>query len=102
MAQKDPVIKKYYESFKGSMTDSQKELLQAQYMYSTKYEGETRPLCANGRNRPACRPIFRGYAFNQWPKDFNDKTYTPQQRYHFDQMMGYLRGGQQQPQSALQ
>ena len=57
MAQKDPVIKKYYESFKGSMTDSQKEMLQAQYMYPLSMRARPGPT-HHGRNRPAYRHIF--------------------------------------------
>jgi len=98
MAQKDPVIKKYYESFKNSMTDTQKELLQAQYMYYAKNHGETRPY-AQWEKAAGLPAYFRGYAFNQWPADFNERAYTPAQRYHFDQMMGYLRGSGQQPQA---
>ena len=102
MVKKDPVIKKHYESFKNSLTGDQKEQLQAQYNYAAKNQNETRPYAAweKSTGLPA---YFRGYAFGQWPAEFNQKAYTPAQRYHFDRMMDYLRGNtHMQPPSALQ
>jgi hypothetical protein len=33
---------------------------------------------------------FRGYAFKQWPDEFNERAYTPEQREMFDRMMNQL------------
>ena len=35
--------------------------------------------------------LFRGYAFEQWPKEFNDRVYTPEQKQMLDEMVQHLR-----------
>jgi len=96
MVKSDPVIKKHYEDFAASLNPTQKELLQAQHMYYTKNEGETRPY-DQWEKTSGLPAYFRGYAFDQWPTDFNKTAYTPQQRYRLDRMMDYLRGNPQAP-----
>lgn len=89
----DPKIKKYYQDFAGSLTPEQHSLLQEQFVWAQNHENEQRSyedwLKASGL--PA---YFRGYAFKQWPDDFNEKAYTPDQRKMFDEMMQYLQGSQ--------
>jgi hypothetical protein len=97
MIKKDPVIKKYYESFVDSLTPEQKQTLQAQFMYYQKNEGETRKY-ADWEKNTGLPAYFRGYAFNQWSPDVIREAYTPEQISHFNQMMLYLRS----PQPALQ
>ena len=87
----DPTIKQHYEQFQSSLQPWQQQRLQEQYQYAQKNAGEQRPYdeWAKMSGVPA---YFRGYAFQQWPNA--NEMYTPQQVQRFDQMMGYLRGGQ--------
>lgn len=89
MTKDDPTIKGYYDRFVASMTPDQKRRLHEQYVYSQTHLGEKRKeeLWREMSGLPAW---FRGYAFNQWPKDFTSRVYTPQQRAMFDKMMRYL------------
>jgi hypothetical protein len=86
----DPKISGYYQQFQNSLTADQHARLQEQYQYAQKNLGETRPYAewAQASGLPA---YFRGYAFQQWPSDFNQQAYTPQQRAMFDEMMNYLQ-----------
>lgn len=86
----DPKIAGYYQQFKDSLTPEQHAQLQEQYQYAQQNEGETRPY-AEWEQASGLPAYFRGYAFDQWPKDFNDKAYTPEQRKMFDDMMSYLK-----------
>ena len=88
----DPTIKGVYQKFQQSMTPQQQRILQDQYQWAQKNEGETRSF-EDWKNTAGLPGFFRGYAFQQWPKEFNDRAYTPEQRQMFDQMMQYLRGG---------
>lgn len=90
----DPNIKQTYEQFQKSITPQQQQLLQEQYEHAQKNEGETRPF-EEWKKASGLPALFRGYAFQQWPQEFNDKIYTPQQKQMFDGMMDYLRGKQQ-------
>lgn len=89
----DPKIKAYYDKFKNSLNEDQRSRLQEQYDYAKKNEAENRPFAewAEVAGIPA---YFRGYAFDQWPADFNQQAYTPQQRAMFDEMMAHLSGPQ--------
>ena len=97
----DPVVKGAYDSFVSSMTADQKSILQQQYNYSKENEGETRPFeqWAQADGIPAW---VRGYAVNQWPKEFTDKVLKPEQKQLLDNMMTYVKGGQQFPASVYQ
>lgn len=87
----DPTIKQTYQDFSASLQPWQHKILQSQYDYAKKVEGEDRPyeawLTASG-----LPGYFRGYAFQQWPDDFNQHAYTPEQRKQLDGMMKYLSG----------
>ncbi|MDC1444481.1 hypothetical protein N8192_00425 [bacterium] len=85
----DPVLKKYYQGFKDSLTPKQKEKLQLDYKHAKEVEGETRPFeqWAEISRLPS---FFRGYTFNQWPDEFNKQVFTPQQIKMFDQVRKYL------------
>lgn len=87
----DPTVKRAYEDFSASFTPEQHKVLTGQYEWAVKNEGETRPYeeWAKKTGMPA---YFRGYAFKQWPPQFTDKHYTPEQRQRLDAMMGYLQG----------
>ena len=91
----DPVIKNAYDNFQKSMTPEQHEILGEQYQYAQKNEGETRSF-DEWKQASGIPAFFRGYAFDQWPKDFTNKVYTPEQKQMFDGMMQYLQGGKSQ------
>lgn len=93
LVQTDPKIKQYYDKFKSSMTDDQQVMLQRQYQHAVQTEGEARPFDTwlETSGLPA---YFRGYAFQQWPDEFNKQAYTPAQRTMFDEMMDHLSGAQ--------
>lgn len=97
LVKSDPKIAAYYQQFQKSLTPDQQARLQEQYQWDQQKEGETRPFSewAATAGLPA---YFRGYAFKQWPDDFNAQAYTPDQRAMFDQMMQYLQAPQQQVQ----
>lgn len=82
----DPVIGKYYNDFKASMTPQQVARLHDQYQTYVQ-QGEKRPFdqWAEQSGIPAW---FRGYAFQQWPNA--QSLYTPDQIKAFDSMMHYL------------
>lgn len=88
----DPVVKGAYDKLQGSMTPDQQNILQDQYQYAQKNEGETGSY-DDWKDRAGMPGFFRGYTFQQWPKEFNDKAYTPEQRSSLDGLMGYLKGG---------
>jgi hypothetical protein len=88
----DPTIKTAYQNFQQSLTPAQHKLLAEQYQHSRRHEKEKRSF-EDWKNTSGMPSLFRGYAFQQWPQKFNDRTYTPQQKQMFDQMMQYLRGG---------
>ena len=85
----DPQVKQTYSDFSASLQPWQHKILQSQYQYAQKVEGEKRPYEAwlTSSGLPA---YFRGYAFKQWPDDFNQHAYTPEQRQMLDGMMNYL------------
>lgn len=87
----DPVVKKSYENLQGSMTPDQQNILQDQYQYAQKNEGETGSF-DDWKDRAGMPGFFRGYTFQQWPKEFNDKVYTPEQKSNLDNLMKYLSG----------
>jgi hypothetical protein len=89
----DPNIKNVYQQFQQSMTPQQHQMLAEQYQYAQQNEGEKRSF-EQWKEQSGLPSFFRGYAFDQWPKEFNDKVYTPEQKQMFDGMMQYLRGGQ--------
>jgi hypothetical protein len=103
----DPTVQKYYSDFVASLTPNQQQHLQEQYQWARQKEGETRPY-AQWLETAGLPGALRGYAFKQWPDDFNQQFYTPQQRQSLDAMMRYLMGNAspalppQQPTTRLQ
>lgn len=93
LAQNDPNMTGYYREFERSLTPDQHARLQEQYRWAQQNEGEQRsyPDWYEAVGLPA---YFRGYAFKQWPDEFNAKAYTPDQRSEMDRMLGYLGSGQ--------
>ena len=92
LVRQDPKIAATYDQFQKSLGPEQHTILQDQYKYALANEGEKRPYqeWLQSTGLPA---YFRGYAFQQWPAEFNEKAYTPEQRQMFDQMMQYLQTG---------
>lgn len=88
----DPTIKDYYSRFSSSLSPQQEARLREQYQHARQYEGETRPY-AQWRETSGLPAYFRGYPFQQWPKEFNDRAYTPEQKRLLDDMMKYLETG---------
>ena len=86
----DPTVKKNYEKFLSQITPNQQGAMRSQYEWAKKNEGETRPFevwqAISGL--PAA---YRGYTFNQWPKEFNDRFYTREQRTTLDELLQYLK-----------
>lgn len=87
----DPKIKKTYDVFEKSLTPRQESVLQHQYEYAQQNQDEKRPF-DEWRKETGLPAMFRGYAFQQWPDEFNQKVYTPEQIKLFDTMMQYLQG----------
>jgi hypothetical protein len=90
----DPTINGYYEQFKSGLNDAQRARLQEQYHYAQQNFNEARPY-DQWESVSGLPGYFRGYAFQQWPEDFNQQAYTPEQRAMFDEMMKYLTGSNQ-------
>jgi hypothetical protein len=86
----DPKIGDYFAKFTGSLSNEQRGRLQEQYRYAQQNEGETRPY-AEWEKAVGMPAYFRGYPFQQWPAEFNEKAYSPEQRNLLDGMMQYLR-----------
>lgn len=87
----DPQVKQYYDQFQNSLNLGQYDRLRNQYQFAQQNFGEQRPY-EQWYERSGLPGYFRGYAFQQWPEDFNEVAYTPEQRAMFDEMMGYLKG----------
>jgi len=88
----DPKIAAVYKQFQQSLTPQQQQILQEQYKWAVEKEGEQRPF-AEWLQSSGLPAYFRGYAFKQWPDEFNQRAYTPEQRQMFDQMLQYLQTG---------
>lgn len=86
----DPQIKQTYQQFGASLQPWQEDIMRGQYQHAQANQGEQRPYEA-WRAASGVPAYFRGYAFQQWPQDFNKQAYTPQQMNSFDHMMQYLR-----------
>lgn len=85
----DPTVKSAYEKLQASLTPAQQDILKDQYEHARKNEGETRSF-DEWKNISGMPAFFRGYTFQQWPKEFNEKAYTPEQRTDLDNLMNYL------------
>jgi Spy/CpxP family protein refolding chaperone len=91
LVKNDPQVQQHYQSFVNSLTPEQEQRLNSQYEHSVQNFGETRPF-EQWKEISGLPAYFRGYAFQQWPEDFNERAYTPEQRAKFDQMLQYLKG----------
>lgn len=87
----DPTVARSYKNFEQSLTPDQKKRLSEQYENAKKNAGETRDYKA-WETTSGLPAYFRGYPFRQWPDEFNERAYTPDQRKSLDEMMNYLRG----------
>lgn len=85
----DPTVKAHYDAFARSMSPQQMRQLVQQYQYAQKNEGEARPFesWAQTSGIPAW---YRGALFDQWPKEFVDKFYTPEQLQQLRKIKPYL------------
>lgn len=85
----DPVVSDLYNQFLGSLTEAQWKRIQGDYEYAKQNEGEQRSFGSwLGTTRlPA---YFRGYTFQQWPKDFTSRVFTPEQIDIFDKVRDYV------------
>lgn len=90
LAQSDPVVSKAYGDFEGSLSDAQRAKLQEQYAYAQQNEHEQRPY-EDWYKASGLPAAFRGYTFQQWPQDFSDKFYSPEQKKALDGVLEYLR-----------
>lgn len=91
MVKTDPYLKNIYSKFEDSLKSPEsKQVLRDQYSHAVIYEGEDRPYkdWAEQTGKPG---YFRGYTFNQWPKEFNDKVYTSKQKNLLDKVNQYLQ-----------
>ena len=86
----DPVVKAMYERLVNNLTPEQQGRQQDQYKYAQANEGETRPF-DEWKKMSGDPAYFRGYPFQQWPAEFNEQAYTPEQRGDLDKMMDYLK-----------
>jgi hypothetical protein len=90
----DPTIKKTYQDFTQSLEPWQEDILRDQYQHATQNEGETRPY-EQWRDVSGLPAYFRGYTFQQWPDEFNQRVYTPEQRRMLDGAMKYMQSGRE-------
>lgn len=90
LVNKDPYLSAMYKRFDATLTNEQQKRLQEQYQYAQKNSGEKRSykIWSEITGKPA---YFRGYLFNQWPREMAPKLYTSDQIQMFDAINGYLR-----------
>ena len=86
----DPTIKKNYQDFTNSLEPWQQDILHQQYDYAKKSYGENNDF-DTWKDQAGLPAYFRGYPFQQWPKEATDEMYTQGQRDKLDSMMQYLR-----------
>lgn len=87
----DPVVSQTYKSFQGSLSPAQQQKLHEQYKWAQDNAHEQRSY-DDWESASGLPAAFRGYAFEQWPKDFNDQFYSNDQKASFDAMMKHLKG----------
>lgn len=71
----DPKLQQWYQQFQSSLNP---EIMKQRYVYAIQHEGEKRPF-DEWMKMSGVPAYFRGYTFNQWPQEFNQKAYTPEQ-----------------------
>jgi hypothetical protein len=85
----DPVLKASYSKFKLSLTQEQQLRLKRDYEFAKTKEGETRPF-EQWRDVSRLPAYYRGYTFDQWPKEFTSQVFTKDQLQNFDRAREYL------------
>lgn len=90
MIETDPTISRVYSAFEKSVTPQQEQLLAQQYQYAQQHSGENRSFEV-WKDKTGLPAFFRGHPFQQWPAEFNQQVYTPQQTQLLDGMMNYLK-----------
>jgi len=86
----EPKMIDYYNRFRQSITPEQQQRLRQQYEFYQKNYGENRPY-EKWEELTGLPGYFRGYPFQQWEPEVNERAYTPEQRALLDEMMKYLR-----------
>jgi len=85
----DKTVKNLYNQFKSSITKDQQERLKNDYKWAQTNENESRPY-NQWLEQTRLPAYFRGYTFDQWPNDFNQKVFTKEQFKIFDKLRNYL------------
>ena len=82
----DPKLASIYSKFSQSLDP---EFLKMRYKDDVVNRGEDRPFetWASSSGIPA---LFRGYTFNQWPDEFNNKVFSPKQKSIMDEARTHL------------
>ena len=83
----DPKLKQFYQDFKDSLTDQQKEKLQKDYERDHPEKDIPFNQYVEHDRLPA---FFRGYTFNQWPEEFTSKLFNKKQIRIFDKVRDYV------------
>jgi len=89
MVRTDPKMGSYYDEFKKSITPEQRARMKRDYQYAIENSNESRGYdeWLENTRMPA---YFRGYTFNQWPAEFNNAIFTPEQIGLFNKVRKYL------------
>lgn len=82
----DPKLQPVYQQLLKSFDP---KLMQERYMWDVKNSGEKRPF-DQWLQMSGAPAMMRGYVFNQWPKEFQQKIYTPEQVKIMDQMKSIM------------
>ena len=82
----DPKLASIYSKFSQSLDP---KFLKTRYEDAVVNRGETRPfeVFSTASDIPA---LFRGYTFNQWPDEFNNKVFSPKQKSIMDEARTHL------------
>jgi hypothetical protein len=89
LVKSDPKVADIYQKFQNSLNIDQQNRLLQQYQWYRQNAGETRPF-AQWLETSGMPAYLRGYPFQQWDDEFNQRAYTPDQRGLLDGMMRYL------------
>ena len=84
--QNDPRLKELYAQFQSQLNPD--EMLK-RYQYHQQHLGEQRPY-SEWLKLVGSPEVFRGYTFNQWPSEFSQKYYTPEQIKTLNEVRSYL------------
>ena len=84
--QNDPRLKALYTQFQGQLDPKE---MQKRYEYHKANMGETRSY-DEWLRMTGLPEVFRGYTFNQWPAEFSQKYYSPEQMKTLNDVRSYL------------